>query len=333
MVAGINSIKFSTPEPEHYLSESIDFAAIHTKAKSDLLANVNNHFASPLHKSDTVKLGMHCYSILKKIKNGENTDIERLLPLVAPIIGIFSLEDESSTYYKQQPAMELIKHYLWYRPMVDGISEQDSNLGLITTPVAFVSADIAIRKAAHTLNKYDSIKNFTDSLSEDSRTFLYENGKMVAASGCAELARTAVEQRSAGMTYENAIQFGKKATAQFGSYFGEKYCVEPLSNFVCGEKNSKEKTAFRFAATTAVVLGLHATLGQTATIEIDLTPENPIPIVASIQPLNGGKKTEVNIPPTGNTFLVDITQAGRYIAHIGQNKGGVSLKDVVEKKN
>jgi hypothetical protein len=275
---GIDSIN---PKSSHDLSKSLlaksnDYLAVQEKAKSSLQDYFDRNFASPFSQADAIKSLQHMYHVGKQIdvKASELEIRLRVFPYILPAIMACGYDD--NMYFKKSKAVNLTKHYLWYRPLYGNSSKKDSLLGPITTPVAFVAADIGIEKAAHELNQFEAVNNITKSIPKYSRNFLYQNGKLILASAFSELARTAVEDGGEGMTSTNAMKFGKKAAIQAGTDFVEKYGVEPSSHRLFGKEDSKQKAAFNFFTNGAIVLGLSYLFDETASIDIDFTPSvNP----------------------------------------------------------
>jgi len=165
------------------------------------------------------------------------------------------------------------EYVIWYAPSMKDIQKKEPHTfekeissfqGAIAAPIVFAVANYAINETTNGLNKYDSVKNITQNIPD----FVSRNGKLVTAAAVAELARTAIEERSSGMTSDNAIKFGKKVTVQVGANFIEEFGIIPMTDSI---ESSTTKKAVRYGLGIATVAGLDLATGGKGSIGFSFT--------------------------------------------------------------
>src|SRR5579863_5462959 len=154
--------------------------------------------------------------------------------------------------------IDVMKHHIWYgRDLKERSANTTDVASIIREPIMFAVINFTLDVAANELNKFDSVKNITQNLREQNRTFIYRNGKLVASAAVARFDRISCEEGMSGMNYDNLIKFGTDATVQVGSQWIEEYGIKSIANYVTGEEDSLRKDA----VSAVLSLMTYATIG------------------------------------------------------------------------
>lgn len=154
------------------------------------------------------------------------------------------------------PVVNVMKNHIWYSPEFKDISKNKhhSGLGSVIQPVTFAAADFGIKKSAEKLNEFDSVKSITQSIPEQHRTFVYKNGKMVAASFVAHVVRNVTEGQ--GLTTD-LTKFAQAAEMQVAAEGFEEYAVTSISDRLLGKEQSTTKDVLNIGLTVAGFVALN----------------------------------------------------------------------------